>query len=40
MVPVFEDRPLFAPLDRVDEQDRVAAIDRLHDLVRGGSLVS
>jgi len=38
MVPVFEDRPLSAPLGGVDEQDRVAAIDRLHELVRGGSL--
>jgi hypothetical protein len=35
---VFEDRPLSAPLGGVDEQDRVAAIDRLHELVRGGSL--
>ncbi len=38
MVPVFEDRPRLAPLDGVESPDRVAAIERLHDLVRGGSL--
>ena len=38
MVLVYEDRPLSAPLDGVDEQDRVAAIDRLHELIRSGSL--
>jgi Domain of unknown function (DUF1707) len=37
MVPVLEDRPV-PPLDGVDEEDRTAAIDRLHELVRGGSL--
>jgi hypothetical protein len=37
MVPVREDRPV-SPLDAVDEQDRTAAIGRLHELVRGGSL--
>ena len=38
MVPVFEDRPVSPSLDGVDEEDRVVAIDRLHELVRGGSL--
>jgi hypothetical protein len=38
MVLVFEDRPPSAPPDGVDEQDRVRAIDRLHELVRGGTL--
>ncbi len=37
MVPVLEDRPV-PPLDAVDEEDRTVAIDRLHELVRGGSL--
>jgi hypothetical protein len=35
---VFEDRPVSWPLDRVDEEDRAAAIGRLHQLVRAGSL--
>ena len=38
MVLVFEDRTLLAPQDGVDAHDRVAAIDRLDDLVRGGGL--
>jgi hypothetical protein len=38
MVPVFEERPRLAPLDGLEEQDRMAAIDRLHNLIRGGSL--
>ncbi len=37
MVPVLEDHPV-SPLDGVDEEDRTAAIDRLQELVRGGSL--
>jgi hypothetical protein len=38
MVPVFEDRPVPGPLEGVDEADRAAAVGRLHDLVRAGSL--
>ena len=38
MVLVCEDGPLSASLDRVDEYDRVAAIDRLHELIGSGSL--
>jgi hypothetical protein len=38
MVLVFEDRPLSPAPDGVDEQDREAAIERLHALVRGGRL--
>ena len=35
---MYEDRPGSSSLDRVDEQDRVVAIDRLHDLIRDGNL--
>jgi len=35
---VFEDRPVSWPRDGVDEADRAAAIRRLHELVRAGSL--
>jgi hypothetical protein len=35
---VFDDRPVSSPLDGVDDEDRTAATDRLHQLVRGGSL--
>ena len=38
MVPVFEDRSVSWPQDGIDEADRVAAIGRLHELVRAGSL--
>jgi hypothetical protein len=38
MVPMTEDRLPLAPPAGVDAPDRVAAIDRLHDLVRGGSV--
>jgi len=37
---MFEDRlmPVPPPLDRADEEDRIAAVDRLRELVSGGSL--
>ena len=38
MVLVCEDGPLSVPLDGVDEHDRAAAIDRLHELIGSGSL--
>jgi hypothetical protein len=38
LVPVFEDRPVSSDLDAVDEDARIAAVDRLHGLVSGGSL--
>jgi Domain of unknown function (DUF1707) len=38
MVPVFEDHAVSWPPDGVNEADRVAAIGRLHELVRGGTL--
>ncbi len=38
MVPVYEDHPRSSSLDRVGEEDRVAAVDRLHELIRVGSL--
>jgi Domain of unknown function (DUF1707) len=38
MMPVLEDRPVSSPLDDVDDEGRTAAIDRLHELVRDGSL--
>jgi hypothetical protein len=38
MVSVNKNRPVSAPLDGVDEDARVAAIARLHDLFSGGGL--
>ena len=38
MVPVFEDPRVCPSVDRVDEEDRSAAVDRLHELVRTGRL--
>lgn len=38
MVPVNKDLPASAPLDGVDEDARVAALARLHDLFSGGEL--
>jgi hypothetical protein len=38
MVPVNKDLPVAAPLDGADEDDRVAAIARLHDLFSAGEL--
>jgi hypothetical protein len=38
MVRVNSNRPVSAPLDGVDEDDRVAAINRLRDLFSGGEL--
>jgi uncharacterized protein DUF1707 len=38
MRPVNDDRRVSAPLDRVDETDRGAAIARLHDLFSGGRM--
>lgn len=38
MVSMDESRPLSFPLDGIDEDVRVAAVTRLHDLVSGGGL--
>jgi hypothetical protein len=38
MVSVNKDRPVSPPLDEVDEDARVAAIARLHDLFSGGKV--
>ena len=38
MVPMNRDLPIVAPLDGIDEDVRIAAIARLHDLVSGGRL--
>ena len=35
---MYEDHPRSSSLDRVGEEDRVAAVDRLHELIRVGSL--
>jgi hypothetical protein len=35
---VSDDRPVSSPLVGVDDEERTAAADRLHELVRGGSL--
>jgi hypothetical protein len=35
---VFDDRPVSSPLVVVDDEERTAATDRLHALVRGGGL--
>jgi Domain of unknown function (DUF1707) len=38
MVPMFEDLLVSQRPDRIDEEDRVVALDRLHELVSGGNL--
>jgi hypothetical protein len=40
MVPVNEDSPLLAPVEGVSEDDRFAAVARLHDLFSGGAVSS